>query len=243
MQCKFCLKENKLIDAHILPRCFYENMRDDRNKPFLKLTNIKGEHFQKCWIGFYDSSIICEDCEKIFQKYDDYACRTLLSDFNESNFIFDYSKNKVAYKLNNIEYEKLKLFFLSVLWRASVSERKEFKKVNIGPFEKSLRNMIQNNNPGQVNDFLIITERFNDFFGKEFLMDPYKLRLGGINFYHFYLGAGYGFYIKVDQRNLEVTNDLYKLALKPDNFLYILLRNLLQSKEYSVITKILQSNK
>ena len=60
MECKFCLKDKKLIDAHIIPRCFYEAMRDQGdNRPFQLLSNIKNEHSQKLWIGSYDKNILC----------------------------------------------------------------------------------------------------------------------------------------------------------------------------------------
>jgi len=244
MKCSFCLKDKKTIKAHIIPRCFYEHMRNDKTKPFSVLTNTAGRYSKKSWIGLYDSHIICEDCEKIFQKYDNYACKILLSKFDKSNFILDGSENKIAYKLDGIDYKKLKLFFISILWRASISKREEFKKVDVGPFKNTLQDMIRGENPGVTNDFSVIVTRFIDILGQKFWMDPYKYRIDGFNFYRFYLGTGYEFDIKVDKRNLEATDSLYQLALKPNAPLYIPFReNLLRSKEFPVITNIFQSNK
>ena len=148
MRCTFCLRDKKkLVKAHVIPRCFYEKMRISRNEPFQALTNTAGRYPTKSRIGIYDPQILCDDCEKMFQKYDDYACRLLLSDFTESNFVLDPSGNKIGYWLNGIDYQKLKLFFLSVLWRASVSKREEFKRVRIGSFEAEIREMIKNSDP------------------------------------------------------------------------------------------------
>lgn len=243
MKCKFCLQNKKLIDAHIIPRCFFETMRDQGdNQPFQLLSNTQNEYPQKLWIGSYDKNILCEDCEKIFQKYDDYACKTLLN-FDRANFVLDLGGNEVGYKLENIDYKKLKLFFLSVLWRAFASERNEFRKVEIGSFESNLRDMIQKDNPGGINDFLVVIRKFIDDLGKNFLMDPYKTKVDGINFYRFYLGAGYEFNIKVDKRNIEESDSLYMIALKPESPLYIQFRELSKSKEFPILKDILLKNK
>ncbi len=247
MECKFCLKDKKLIDAHIIPRCFFEAMRDkEDNRPFQLLSNTKNEHSHKLWIGSYDKTILCEDCEKVFHKYDDYACKILLSNIgNNNDYILDPKGKKVGYKLENVDYKKLKLFFLFVLWRASASKRKEFKKVDVGiSFENCLKVMIKSSNPGSTNNFLIVIRRFIDYLGKNFLMDPYKLRIDGINFYRFYLGAGYEFHIKVDKRDLKQSDVLYALALKSESPLYILFRDsLVNSKEFPILKDILTNQK
>lgn len=246
MGCKFCLQDKKLIDAHIIPRCFFEAMRDRRdNQPFQLLSNTQNEHLQKLWIGSYDKNILCEECEKVFQKWDNYACKILLSNIHNGDYILDSNGGKVGYKLENIDYKKLKLFFLSVLWRASVSKRKEFKKVNTSRlFENRLKIMIKNSDPGSTNDFLVVIRRFIDYLGINFLMDPYKLRIDGINFYRFYLGAGYEFHIKVDKRDLRESDVLYTLALKPKSPLYIPFRDeLSKSKEFPILKDILLRNK
>lgn len=245
MECKFCHKDKKLIDAHIIPRCFFEAMRDKGdNRPFELLSNTKNEHPRKLWIGSYDKNILCEGCEKVFQKYDDYACKILLSNTgNNSEHILDSNEKKVACKLKNVDCKKLKLFFLSVLWRASVSKRKEFKRVEIGPFENNLRDMIQKDNPGGNNDFLVIVRKFVDILGKNFLMDPYIFKVDGINFYRFYLGAGYEFHIKVDKRNIKESDALCTLALKSESPLYITFRdNLSSSKEFPILKDILNKS-
>ena len=156
---------------------------------------------------------------------------------NNSDFILDPNEKKIGYKLENIDYKELKLFFLSVLWRASVSRRKEFKRVDIGrSFENYLKTMIKNSNPGDTNIFLVVIRRFIDDLGKNFLMDPYRLKIDGINFYRFYLGAGYEFHIKVDKRKSDT---LYPLALKLKSPLYIPFRdNLESSKEFPILKDI-----
>ena len=51
------------------------------------------------------------------------------------------------------EYQALKLFALSVLWRAHTSTRQEFAKVNLGPHEPIIKDFLLHNPsrcPGRV---------------------------------------------------------------------------------------------
>ena len=244
MKCKFCFKDKKPVDAHIIPRCFFETMRiRGDNRSFQLLSNTKNEHPRKSRIGLYDNNILCKECENIFHDYDDYACKTLLSDIDKYDHILNpHNEKEIGYKLDNINYKILKLFFISVLWRASVSEKKEFSAVNCisDLFKDRLKEMIRNSNPGDANDFLVIVRKFTDNLGKNFLMDPYKLQIKKINFYRFYLGGGYEFNIKVDETILEESDVLYAFSLKPENTFYVLFRdNLISSKEFPILKDIL----
>lgn len=239
--CKMCLCNKKLIDAHIIPAGFYRYMKSDDDSPFEIRSSEKGEHKKRSYTGLYDNNILCEDCEKLFQKYDDYAQKFLLPDPGNPEFILNPSGKKVGYKLNNVNYGYLKLFFLSVLWRASVSVRKEFSKVDAGPFENELKKMILNNDPGKENIFSVVMMRFNDFLGKNFLLNPHKIKVDSFNHYIFYLGAGYKIYIKVDRRPL--TGDLAALILKRNSPFYVpFLEDLSMSKEFSVLCDIVKNN-
>ena len=42
---------------------------------------------------------------------------------------------KIGYIVDNFEYSKLKLFFISMVWRASVSSHKYFNRISLGEFE------------------------------------------------------------------------------------------------------------
>jgi len=238
--CKMCLENKKLVDAHIIPKSFYKSIKTD-NQPLEIHTNKKGEYTKRSHTGIYDKTILCSGCEKLFQRYDDYAQNLLLPDAKEEDYILDPDGKRGGYKLENIDYHDLKLFFLSVLWRASVSIREEFSKIDVGPFEETLKTMIQEDNPGDLNEFSITITRFDDYFGKNFLLNPHPTKLNGINYYIFYLGAGYKIYIKVDKRPL--LGELATIILKPNQPLYIPFnKNFTASKELNIFREILKKN-
>jgi hypothetical protein len=92
----------------------------------------------------------------------------------------------------------LKLFFLSLLWRASVSRHFFFRRVTTGPFERELRRMLLTGDPGAPEEFAVNLGRFDNptYAG---ILDPHLDRYEGINYCRLYLGS-FVTYMKVDRR-------------------------------------------
>ena len=132
-KCKFCGEEKELIKAHIIPRNFYLYRKQDKYRAIDSVTG-KGRQIQS---GIYDTEILCKDCDgKILKLFDDEAYRVLL---NNNNFIKSISQkaNSKVYKLDSSQfnYSLLRKFFISVLWRASVSNISDFQSINLGKYE------------------------------------------------------------------------------------------------------------
>ncbi|HRY52257.1 MAG TPA: hypothetical protein P5089_00180 [Candidatus Portnoybacteria bacterium] len=232
MICKFCLQDKKLVDAHIVPRCFFE--RQKGGELFLEvLCTNKSIRKSRSYIGLYDNSLVCYECEQKFSKFDDYGCKLLLSNLDDKNFILSSAGEKAGYQINSFDYDKLKLFFLSVLWRASNSERKEFAKINVGSYNEKLKEMIINKNPGNQDEFSIFLTKFIDPLGSRNFMDPFSIKIDGINMCVFYFGGGYKAYIKVDKRPLSNLFNLF--IIKKDRPAVVFIeKNFIESKEFQV---------
>ena len=128
--CKFCGQEKKLIDAHIIPKNFYLERKKDR---YLCINSKTGKYTiqQK---GGYDSNILCADCDNhILGEFDKEGYRILFGDFSKYKYIQLHPQYKI-YQLNNNEFDygKLRKFFISILWRASISELEEWSNINLG---------------------------------------------------------------------------------------------------------------
>jgi hypothetical protein len=218
-----------------------KNENDARSFKIISTNKTKYPYQGKSQIGIYDKTILCEICERKIEKYDDYACRILLQNFEEQNYISDPSNRKVSYKLSIIDYKKLKLFFISVLWRALASNRKEFSNIKDCDLENRLKTMIENDYPGNESDFPVITTRFDDWLGKKFgHLDPHYESIEGIKFCRFYLGAGYKIFIKVDEKPLPKSEMWQFFILKPNHPLYIIIYNFLNSKEMPLLQEIIK---
>jgi hypothetical protein len=227
-----CGKERSLIKAHIIPESFYRHVQTS-GQPLEILTNTAGKFPKRSQKGIYDKEILCQECEKIFGPWDDYAQKLLLQDLSDKDVIRNGS-TIVAYKIPRFDYGLLKLFFLSVLWRATVSGHNFFSRVSLGPFEVPLRSMLLNGDPGSPETFAVTLSRFDDP-GRIGMLDPHRDRYDGINYFRFYL-AHFVSYIKVDKR--PPPDSLKELYLKPGEPLIIIFRNSLRSKDVRVMRNV-----
>jgi hypothetical protein len=232
MKCHLCLEDKKLIKAHIIPESFFLPLRFGKRAPEIH-TNIDGKHSKRSPVGIYDTSILCSECANTIGDWDNYAQQLLLKEFNEDLAVYDGSK-KVAYKIDSFDYEKLKLFFISVLWRASISSHYFFKRVKLGPYESVARKMILENEPGSAEDFSVVIAKFSEP-NVTGILDPHKDKYDGVNFYRFYM-TGFVIYVKVDKRNTpEFLKKFYIRKSKP---IWILLRDLYKSKDGKIMKDI-----
>ena len=133
MQCKFCRQERKLVEAHVIPRSFFEI--DPANPPRLA-SNKDGVFPKRSPAGMYDTQLVCEDCERMFSPFDDYAQRLLVANREAAKPIYD-GEQPIAYIYEAYDYQKLKLFFLSLLWRASESSHNFYRRIKLGPHERT----------------------------------------------------------------------------------------------------------
>lgn len=220
-----------------MPRAFYE-IPPQKDGPCKLISNIDGTFPKKLPVGIYDSTIVTKEGESIFGPLDDYAVSILINGISEFNEI-KHKGEMISWKLANYNYPTLKLFALSVIWRANASIHPAFSKVNLGLHELSIRNMLLNNEPGDPEKYSVnIIRWFDNEFGPVF-MDPFAEKYGGVNYYRVYCGR-YVLYIKIDQR--KTIKKLRELQLGSSNELFLIARELKKSKEWPVMKKIAIQN-
>jgi hypothetical protein len=236
MKCKMCGEEKRLIDAHIIPRSFYEPLKENGQTPRI-VTDVAGEYPKRSQTGVYDKEIVCESCEQLFSPWDDYAYRFLFQELNDEQFIRNNGE-VVAYNFGKCDYEKLKLFFLSVLWRACVSKHKIFEKVQLGPFEEKLRQMLLENDPGDNSEFAVALSKFDAPANETGILNPDKIRYDGVIHYRFYIG-GYMAVIKVSSQRASETFE--KLYISEENDVFCIVREFEQSGEFRALVNVVKN--
>ncbi len=232
MICKLCGEDRKLIKAHIIPEGFFRPLRLGSTSLEIH-SNTNGVFPKKSPIGVYDKNILCEKCDKYIGLWDDYAHRLLIQNFSDKFAVYE-GNSKVAYKINIYDYKKLKLFFISVLWRASISSQPFYKKIEIGIHEQILKKMIIDDDPGDPYDYAVSLAKFIDP-AIIAMLDPHRTKFDGINYCQFYI-TGFVLYIKTDKRNPP--DFLKKLCLKKDQPFWIILRDVNESNDGKIMKNI-----
>lgn len=154
--CKFCGEEKALIDAHIIPKAFCKQLFDGAEKMVYVSNHIEGvdTSWQK---GFYDPEILCKECDGAIGKYDDYAIK-FLRDYPSKYWkkTFDDETLDNYYRVEFYNYTDLKLFFISVIWRMSITKHPFYKNVRLGPYENIAFQMLKSKMPGEQSDFATV---------------------------------------------------------------------------------------
>ncbi len=164
--CKLCLNEKPLLKkSHIIPDFIYRDgniYHTDHSIQKINLAKaLKGISNKKSrqYSGEYEGNILCQHCDGIIIKcYEDYAKKVIWGSQKlspDEAFLLSFPPGEVVMK--NIDYKKIKLFFLSILWRAAISTRPFFKEVNF-EMEKleELRRMILFGDPKENLDWLML---------------------------------------------------------------------------------------
>ena len=158
MRCQLCdIKTHLVNKSHIIPKFMYSGMYDEKGRiSKLNLDNPGKEVFIQS--GIWEKNILCFRCENDFLSgLEDYAKVILFGGNYKWGKLPDYLRlNKNLAVGNGIDYTKMKLFFLSILWRVHISNRKEFSNVNLEKKGGILKRMLKSGDPGKAEDFKVI---------------------------------------------------------------------------------------
>lgn len=226
-----CNQDKKLIKAHIIPRSFHKSLNQGDVQTPIIITSKPGEYPKQSQTGVYDKEIVCEDCEKIFSTWDDYGYEFLFQELDEDRYIVS-NNERIAYNFGPTNYENLKLFFLSVLWRASISKQQLFNSVQLGPYEEKLKHHILSKDPGSVEDFSVALSRFDAPPNETGILNPDRAKYDGVNHYRLYLG-GYMAIIKVS--NQPLPKCFKGLYIAPEQDVFFIVREFKESKEHAAM--------
>lgn len=90
--------------------------------------------------------LLCQKCDGNLGKYDEYACEL-------SKRISSERDSEAQIMKIDVDYRILKLFQMSLLWRACIASNPPFSKVSMENQKEELRKRIFNRMPGPQHDF------------------------------------------------------------------------------------------
>lgn len=163
--CKLTGDEGFGVKAHIVPQSLYQF----EGKPGKVLFVGRGHYKEKrSPIGEYDTQILTERGEQYFSDCDNFAPRFFLNNgqFNRDRkyYLQEFGPEKICALLDikSEESRLLKLFALSIAWKASVTSRTFFNRVDLGDAEPRLRELILNQDPGHPGVFPVFLGKHLD---------------------------------------------------------------------------------
>ncbi len=150
--CSLCLEKKKLEDSHIISKFIYKPLYKSMQghkfyvlstSPEEKTTDEQEEVREK---------LLCRQCEERLSLFEDHVARVFRRRIHDVKPKPWRGKNRIVVK--NINYQRFKLFELSLLWRASVSKHRFFSQVKLdSDDEEKLRQMILAKDSGEPYDY------------------------------------------------------------------------------------------
>lgn len=172
--CRYCGKQKKLCKAHIIPRRFY----NVRNEKYISISVTGEVDLKKSQSGWIDSNILCSECDGVLGCYDKYAKELLKENVfkNKSIKIQTIKDGKIYHlKKEDFDYYKLRKFFISLAWRASISG---MYNVTLGKYENIALRILKEEIPDDLNLFFPIVTHLSipDMYSDSAVIRTIKLK-------------------------------------------------------------------
>lgn len=137
--CKYCGQEKELINSHIIPKCFYQlktlgrMLTVDVKRQKIDVTKHQNGHKEP---------LLCAECDNRLGQLDEYAYGILFNTIPQQDFkISDDLLKKGTLHSPDFNYYKLRRFFISLVWRASICES---HPPSLGIYEKIALKILKN---------------------------------------------------------------------------------------------------
>lgn len=235
-ECRLCGNSAKLVKSHSIPEAFFREANLGPDIPRLYF-NQEGQHPKRSPVGVYDR-FVCSSCEKKFQDWDQYAIELLVSDFDKfENIIVDQELS--FFLLEQFDYTRLKLFFISVLWRSHESTQSFYEEVHLGRYADIARTAVESGNAGGLDFFSVVLSRWDVSDERKklakIIVSPFREKWDNVNAYRFYFGMTVA-YIKVDKRPFPP--ELRSVSLAMDSKLLCVAREFDTSKDFDTLKRL-----
>ena len=149
MTCRLCLEDRQLLRSHIIPEFMYRPLYVHCSPR--KIYMFEGDRRVKILQSGVRERLLCHGCEQQFSRYERYEAEAF---FRQRFDPLDRAESGLIQPLSNLKYVPLKLFFLSVLWRLSITSIPNFGGAQLGASHtENLRQMLINENPGLMGDY------------------------------------------------------------------------------------------
>lgn len=143
--CRLCHAPSELCISHVFPRSFIKLTRDEDSNKFHELHDGADKLVQ----DGPKEKLLCVKCEQRISRYEKYFKEAL----HLSRHRIEILQNGREAAVRGLDYDRTKLFLLSVLWRMSISSLPQCQAVSLSETEEIIRRMILEGRPGGSQEF------------------------------------------------------------------------------------------
>ena len=175
--CRLCGREGPLCLSHIMPRFLYRGLQEGWTP------RVEGPKLGTLRPGQVKEYLLCGECEGQFQQWEQTA-----GTFYHGICSLDAEALGEEVEFRGLNYQRLKLFYLSVIWRASVSCHTAMTPVSLGKREVLVETMVREANAGTTREFPVVgfVVRSSQEYRESLIAFPSKTRLCGMLAYCMY---------------------------------------------------------
>jgi hypothetical protein len=226
--CNLCKEEKKLIDtSHIISDFLHKELYDENHRlrkfhpSDLTKQNPKIETPPS---ASYEGGLLCNKCDnETIGNYETYISNVLKNNLSKKNKLTYHKVQNIhgikILEIENLNYNKTKLFLLSLLWRAHISTKKEFSSVNLGPYAEKIRLQIFNGIASEENDLQIMIFSFEKEGGfSTFIGSPIRHKIEHTTYYSILI---LGYVILFHLKENRMSKDMAEFKLRSNGNLAI----------------------
>ena len=139
--CALCLQPKELSDSHIIPNAYFKAMKRDNSGKLVAFDSSNESEAQQSIESWYQK-LLCHECEQRFSKWETSSIETL----RRTALSIEKSGNHGGL-IKAYDYSTLRLFLLSILWRAAASDLPEFGEMVLPTgYQERLRRALNEEN-------------------------------------------------------------------------------------------------
>lgn len=170
--CRLCKQKSKLLRSHIIPKFVYKPCIDENNKNRFWVLSMHPEKSGRYEQRQITERMLCNSCESLIGKFETYASKL----FNVQTKVPPYREGMFVV-IPEVNYTKIRLFYLSILWRMSVSKHSFFDSVSLGKHEDILRKILLSGKapPPEKYSFFCAIPLVEDTFHADWILQPQRI--------------------------------------------------------------------
>lgn len=212
MICPLCQQSNKLCDSHILSKFVYKTLKENEGH-FYVLSNDPTTPTYPVQDGVTER-LLCLNCEAKRNRWETYVANKI----NRGELL----SSKYPHHVEGLDYTRFKLFMMSTLFVAALSNHGMFASVSMKPERMEvLRQLIDNENTGVREDFpcSLVALTSSEVDTRQLILDAVTIPSQGAIFHRFVFS---GFmWIVGDFQGLQPPNSVLDRFLTPNGDLII----------------------